>query len=174
MKIIKQLFFLTLTGTLVFSTSCIDDEPQPTDYQSILDDFINEIDADRLASDIQSIDTYLEENSITAEKHPSGLRYVISQEGSGRNPSLDKTLEVNYQGSLLTTGEVFDQGENVQFPLYALVASWQVGLPLIKEGGSMTLYAPSGLCYGERAIASAGIPANANMIFTLDLIEIVD
>jgi FKBP-type peptidyl-prolyl cis-trans isomerase len=168
---IKQKAFLTLTIVLATTLfSCDKDETPTPDYQAILDSFLEDVDEVQLDTDVQLIDAYLSENSITAQTHESGLRYVIHEAGDGDSPKLSENITVNYEGSLLSNGETFDSGSNVTFPLYRLIASWQLALPLLNEGGSMTIYAPSGLCYGPVTIGS--IPANSNLVFTFDLLDI--
>lgn len=153
-------FILILIG-ISFMTACgKDDEGLSYDEQ--------------LAVDIEIIDAYLADNNIAAEVHSSGFRYVIHNEGTGGTPNDYDEITVNYEGRFLSSGNVFDSNDDITFQLYSLINAWRFALPLIKEGGSMTIYAPSGLCYGPQGFPQAGIPANANMIFKLDLIEIVE
>src|SRR5436190_11357934 len=51
----------------------------------------------QLGLDTVAIDNYLFENGITAQTHPSGLRYVIHQQGSGDTPGPDKCVQVHYK-----------------------------------------------------------------------------
>jgi FKBP-type peptidyl-prolyl cis-trans isomerase len=155
MKYSLPVLFITLT---LFNTACQDNEPEQRSYE------------EQLAIDVGIIDDYLAEQNIDATVDPSGLRYVINEPGQGASASINDNITVGYVGKFLENGEVFDQNESVEFPLARLIEAWQIAIPLIQEGGSMTVYAPSGLCYG--AATRSGIPANANMIFDLNLIRV--
>lgn len=76
-------------------------------------------------------------------------------------------MKVNYLGRL-TNGDVFDQGNGVEFALSKLVIGWQEGIPLIGAGGKIKLYLPPSLAYGSQAVS--GIPANSILVFDIDLL----
>jgi len=125
----------------------------------------------QLDADIAAIDAYLAAQGIVAQQDASGLRYVITRPGRGERPAATASVKVNYKGSLLATGEVFDQSTNpVEFSLAQLIRGWQIGFPLLQKGAKATLYVPSGLGYGERGMPGA-IPANANLIFDVELVD---
>lgn len=130
------------------------------------------VNQERLDADIEAIDEYLSENNINAQTHSSGLRYVITEEGDGKSPTLCDNITVTYEGSLLSNGNVFDGTESpVNFPLDRLITGWQIGIPLIETGGSITLYIPSGFGYGSSGSDQA-IPPNANLKFTITLVDV--
>ncbi|HOI32376.1 MAG: FKBP-type peptidyl-prolyl cis-trans isomerase [Bacteroidales bacterium] len=122
---------------------------------------VNQDDVDK-----QLIINYLEENNITAESTASGLFYVIRESGNERHPSVTSTITVSYAGRLLN-GQPFDQGSFYTNKLNLLIKGWQHGLPLIGEGGKITLYVPSGLGYGSQSLDK--IPANSVLIFDISL-----
>lgn len=126
---------------------------------------------EQLEIDIAIIDAYLGENNITAQIHESGLRYVIHVEGTGANPTTSDIVKVDYLGTLISDGTVFDQAEGVEFQLNQLILGWQIGFTLLKEGSEATLYLPSGLGYGTRGSGN-NIPPNANLIFDVTLISV--
>ncbi|MGN8224896.1 FKBP-type peptidyl-prolyl cis-trans isomerase [Gracilimonas sp. BCB1] len=129
----------------------------------------------QLQLDIDEIDAYLSENNIGAEVHDSGLRYVINEPGDGKTATLCDRITVRYEGRLMSDGSGFDDsdGKNIAFPypLSRLIIGWQVGIPLIEEGGSITLYVPSSYGYGSRG-AGDDIPPNANLIFEISLAKV--
>jgi FKBP-type peptidyl-prolyl cis-trans isomerase len=131
------------------------------------------VNQDQLQLDIEKIENYLTENNIEAEVHESGLRYVINEPGDGKTATLCDQITISYQGRLMSDGSVFDDsdGKNVAFPLSRLIIGWQVGIPLIEEGGSITLYVPSSYGYGSRG-AGDDIPPNANLIFEVSLARV--
>lgn len=130
-------------------------------------------DAEKQAElDEQVILDYLAANNINAEKHESGLYYLITDEGDGDNPTAFSTVEVFYKG-YFTDGSIFDQTTiaPVSFPLQNLITGWQIGIPLIKEGGSIKLFLPSALGYGENG--SQSVPPNTVIFFDIDLVSIL-
>jgi len=141
--------------------ACDDDEPS----------------VDQAAVDEQIIQTYIQDNSLNAQTGAEGLYYVIKEPGSGANPTLDSLIVVNYEGFLLD-GTKFDssidRGEPGVFPLGGLIPGWQLGLPLLKEGGEMTLLLPSTLGYGNNPPANSSIPPNAVLRFEVELLDVTN
>lgn len=122
----------------------------------------------QLAEDLVQIDRYLTDNEITAEIHETGIRYVIHEPGDTElQPDSRGVVRVNYEGRLISD-EIFDEGQNVQFDLTGVIFGWRVGLPLIGEGGSISLYVPSKFGFGpiERSI----IRPNSPLIFDVEII----
>ncbi|MDE5674724.1 MAG: FKBP-type peptidyl-prolyl cis-trans isomerase [Muribaculaceae bacterium] len=105
---------------------------------------------------------------------PTGLKYVVVKEGSGKSPSATQEVTVHYTG-MLTDGTVFDssvaRGEPATFPLNRVIAGWTEGLQLMKEGGETIFYIPSNLGYGAQG-APGAIPPNADLIFDVQLIGV--
>lgn len=131
----------------------------------------------RLNNDIAAIDSYLATNQIEAVEHESGVRYVITEQGSGTVlPELYDQVKINFKGKLLSDGTVFiDQlvepradfsSRVINFPHGALI-----GLQLMKEGDKATFYVPSTLAYGTRSYTN--LPANSIVIFEVHLMEIL-
>lgn len=125
----------------------------------------------QLAMDTVAIDTYLAERKINAIKDKSGLRYVITRQGSGTKPVISSIVTVNYKGSLLEGGKVFDQSQSpLVFPLGNFIQGWQIGFQLLPKGTKATLYIPSSLGYGSNGY-QPDIPPNANLVFNVELID---
>ncbi|MFN0083375.1 MAG: FKBP-type peptidyl-prolyl cis-trans isomerase [Ferruginibacter sp.] len=125
-----------------------------------------------VASAIESayLQNYLAANNITASEK-NGMYYVIATQGSGTSPNLCSTITVDYVGKFINEtvdGAQFDASQPNK-PLVAslnnLIAGWQVVLPLIKAGGTVTLYIPPSLGYGAQA--QPGLPANSYLKFVL-------
>ncbi len=127
------------------------------------------------ASEIATLKTYLDANSLTYTQHPSGIFYNITAQGSGTTPTVCSSLTFKYSGRTTVTTTPFDAG-TITYNLGNLIIGWQYGIPLIKKGGSITLYIPPSLGYGAQAQGTAGtdkyIPANSYLIFTIDLIDV--
>ena len=128
------------------------------------------------ASEQAEVESYLSANNITsAEKHPAGFYYEIIGSGSGTKPGLCSIITVGYTGTL-TNGNVFDQQSSLSFQLGSLIEGWRKGLPLIQRGGSIKLYLPPSLGYGNVPVKNAQdvvvVPANSILIFDIDLMDI--
>lgn len=122
--------------------------------------------------DDQIIRDYLSEHNIDAIKHSSGLYYSITDEGSGVHPNLDSEVEVRYKG-YFTNGKVFNQTQGTStatFEISGLIEGWQIGIPLLKEGGEGTFFIPSALGYGSQGYGS--VPGNTVLIFDIELVNI--
>lgn len=115
------------------------------------------------------IRVYLKANpQIKAQKHPSGIYYQILSEGTGGHPTPNSMVTVNYSAALLND-LVVDKGEGYSTALNSLIKGWQIGVPLVKQGGTILLIVPSGLAYG--ASGPDRIPANSVLMFTIDLTD---
>jgi len=124
----------------------------------------------QLQTDIDLIETYLADNNLVAESTPSGLYYIINEEGNGNHPTINDVVSVNYKGYFLD-GQVFDQttGNPAIFPLGNVIAGWQEGIQLFKKGGNGILLIPSQLAYGSNP--RTGIPANSVLVFDVELVN---
>jgi len=120
---------------------------------------------------------FLEENGkrLGVISRPSGLQYEILTEGTGRVPRATNKVMAHYEGKLLS-GKVFDssyrRGEPATFPVNGLIQGWQEALQLMPAGSKWRLYIPSRLGYGTKG-AGADIPANATLIFELELLAVL-
>ena len=106
---------------------------------------------------------------------PSGLMYQVLNEGSGKKPTAEDTVECHYEGRLID-GTVFDssykRGESATFPLNGVIAGWTEGVQLMSEGAKYRFFIPYQLAYGERG-AGASIPPFAALVFDVELIKVM-
>ena len=107
-------------------------------------------------------------------KTASGLEYVVMTEGAGESPKATDKVSVHYTGKLLN-GTVFDssvqRGEPIEFPLNGVIPGWTEGVQLMKPGAKYVFYIPSNLAYGPNG--QGPIPANADLIFEVELLKVV-
>ena len=106
---------------------------------------------------------------------PSGLQYEVLAEGKGRKPKVTDKVQCHYHGTLID-GQVFDssiqRGTPAVFGVNQVIPGWVEALQLMPEGSRWKLYIPSDLAYGEQG-AGGSIPANATLIFEVELIKIL-
>ena len=158
-------YYYNFFALIIFLSSCGGDDDDDTLNRECLSR------QEQFAIDAEVIDNFVAENNIENVQidEDTGLRYVIHEEGTGQSPTLRNFVEATFEGRLID-GTIFDSGK-VERNLDELIGGWQVGLPLIKEGGSMTIYVPSFLGWG--CIGSPDeIPPNAVTIFDIELLEI--
>lgn len=107
---------------------------------------------------------------------PDGLQYEILTKGTGPVPTADDTVKANYIGTLID-GKEFDnsykRGEPLTIPVSGVIRGWTEALELMPVGSKWKLYIPSGLGYGDRG-AGGAIPGGAALIFTIELLSIVN
>lgn len=120
------------------------------------------------AEDDSTMQSYISTNGITATKHASGIYYQIIEPGSGATPTISSTVKATYTGKF-TNNTTFDSG-TASFPLGNVIAGWQIGIPLIKQGGKIKLIIPQYLAYG--CYDYRGIPGNSVLVFDVELLEV--
>lgn len=128
---------------------------------------------ERAEKDQETIKKYLADNNIEAQKLPSGIWYVMTEDGEGNKPSVNATVTAHYSGRLLDGKKFdssYDRGQPFTTTLNQVIVGWKEAIPTLKKGGKGTFYIPSGLAYGESG-AGASIPANAVLIFDIELVD---
>lgn len=127
-----------------------------------------------VTADSAALLSFAGSNSITTTKDPSGLYYQIITSGTGTTTPIGNSLiEVSYKGTLLN-GKVFDStaaGKTATFPLYNLIAGWQIAIPKIKAGGRIKMLVPSALAYGCQG-AGTTIAPNTPIYFDVTLVGV--
>ena len=104
----------------------------------------------------------------------SGLKYVDDVVGTGDSPKPTQTVVVNYTGKLASDGKVFDSTTGrgpATFGLGQVIKGFSEGIVTMKTGGKRTVYIPAALGYGANPPPGSGIPANADLVFDIELIS---
>jgi FKBP-type peptidyl-prolyl cis-trans isomerase len=142
---------------------------------------ISETEKQQLASDTVAIDNFLASNSINAIKDKSGLRYTVNKLGTGPIPNLYNKVRITYTGKMLSNGFTFFTGSSGPSSIFDsrvinYIYGFQVGLQKMPVGSKATFYVPSGLGFGNQLTQGTDInvPANSNLIFEIELTEIVE
>ncbi len=110
------------------------------------------------------------------QKLDNGLEYVIHEPGEGRQAREGSFASVQYYGMLVENGQVFDhsfaEGTPYSFPIGQgrAIQGWDIGIPLLKEGGRASLFIPYELGYG--ATGYQDIPPKAQLYFYVELQEL--
>jgi FKBP-type peptidyl-prolyl cis-trans isomerase len=108
-----------------------------------------------------------------------GLKSWDVKEGKGDAAADGATVKVHYTG-WRTDGGIFDSSverkEPIEFSLKRVIKGWQLGVPGMKPGGVRRLSIPAKIAYGDREIKDDNgkviIPANSDLVFEIELLEI--
>ncbi len=106
---------------------------------------------------------------------PNGLQYKVITEGNGLKPIDGQTVKTHYSGTLINGKKFdssYDRGQPASFGVNQVIPGWTQALKMMPVGSKWELYIPQELAYGERAMG-ANIPAYSTLIFTIELLEIV-
>jgi peptidylprolyl isomerase len=110
----------------------------------------------------------------------SGLSHEDTLVGTGESPRAGQTCVMHYTGWLWVDGakgskfdSSLDRGRPFAFPLGKgqVIRGWDEGVASMKVGGKRTLLIPPELGYGSRG-AGGVIPANATLLFEVELLEL--
>lgn len=124
-------------------------------------------------SEQATIQNYASAHGISGTSHSSGVYYRVISPGSGQVANLNSGIMVKYTGKLMND-QIFDQQTtNAVGPLGlgGLIQGWQIGIPLIQEGGKIELIVPSSLGYGCNGYGS--IPGNSVLYFEIELVDVL-
>lgn len=172
MEIVLQGFSDTMRDSVVQDPRDILSTYGPK-LNDILQDRTGKI-VDRVKKDGEDFVANFLDCNEEAVKTKSGMVYYEMTAGTGKQPSIDETVEVHYHGTL-TDGTVFDssveRGQTISFPLKGVIKGWQEGLQLMKEGGKATLVVPSDLAYGDEGSGDV-IPPGATLKFEVELFKV--
>lgn len=144
----------------------------------------------------EEVATTFETQKASAKTLPSGLQYLVVEKNNGEKPRVGSRVLVEYAG-YLTDGTLFDTSiialaEKMQAlnpgkrdaglykplamtygPEGRLIPGFKEGLQLMSVGDKYRIFVPSHLGYAERGIPGL-IPGNADLVFDLEIKEIVE
>ncbi|MBI2592155.1 FKBP-type peptidyl-prolyl cis-trans isomerase [Candidatus Saccharibacteria bacterium] len=135
----------------------------------------------------QKVDT--EENQVKTERlkgaklaeftpvaKVDSLQSIDLVAGTGAEVKPGATVTVQYTGAVAATGTIFessiDTGQPVTFSLNQVIKGWTNGLPGMKVNGQRRLLIPADLAYGANPPLGSGIPANADLVFDIVLLDV--
>ena len=107
---------------------------------------------------------------------PSGLTYLITKKGTGRQPKKGETVIVHYTG-MLTNGVKFDSSHDRNEPLAfklgtgRVIKGWDEGFSKLRVGDHAILVIPSELAYGSQGAGDV-IPPDSKLIFVVELVDV--
>lgn len=115
-------------------------------------------------------------SGFTLVSHVESLQATDIQTGTGAEAKPSSTVTVHYTGAVAATGIIFqssvDSGQPVTFGLDQVIKGWTEGVPGMKVNGQRRLLIPASLAYGANPPPGSGIPANADLIFDIVLLDV--
>ena len=130
-----------------------------------------------LTANPQAQDKNNNTNQPSSNYMTQNMKVETLKEGSGQAAKTGDTVTVNYTGTL-TDGTKFDSSRNpgrTPFPFtlgqHSVIQGWELGVLGMKIGEKRRLTIPPELAYGAAGRPPV-IPANATLIFEIDLLAI--
>ena len=115
-------------------------------------------------------------NGFTPMARVESLQKIDEKVGTGNEAKAGDTVTAHYTGAVAATGIIFqssyDTGQPVPFSLNGVIKGWSEGVPGMKVGGKRRLLIPADQAYGANPPAGSGMPANADLVFAIDLVKI--
>jgi FKBP-type peptidyl-prolyl cis-trans isomerase len=113
-------------------------------------------------------------NDFTPVAAVDKLQIIDIKEGTGEVVKAGATVTAHYTGAVAATGIIFQSSHDganqaVEFPLSGVIKGWTDGVPGMKVGGTRRLIIPADQAYGANPPAGSGIPANAPLVFDIEL-----
>lgn len=137
---------------------------------------------DFLAEEIKTVEKYLADKKITAQKTPSGAFVETINPGTGSLIDSGKYITINYTGTSWS-GKRFDSNTDTTFhhvAPYSFVAKggqmmkgFDEAMLLMRPGGSAKLYIPSLLAYGANS-NSPLIKPYEHLMFDVEMVKVED
>lgn len=118
---------------------------------------------------------------------PRGLDIDTEVAGTGAMPKLGDVVFLKYKGTLAADGTMFDESRDIPLPVEgifpegtpfpieegATIPGFFEGLQQMQKGGKYKLFIPADKAYGAEPPQGAPIPPNADLIFEIEVIDIM-
>lgn len=118
---------------------------------------------------------------------PRGVDVDTITEGVGPMPQTGDVLFIKYKGMLAADGTVFDESREIPLPVQGLfpegtpfpiedgatIPGFFEGLKQMQKGGKYTLFIPADKAYGAEPPAGSPIPANADLEFEIEVVDVM-
>lgn len=118
---------------------------------------------------------------------PRGVDLDTEVAGTGPTPKIGDVVFMNYKGTLVADGTVFDESRDIPLPVEgifpkgtpfpieegATIPGFFEGLQQMQKGGKYTLFIPADKAYGAEPPQGAPIPPNADLEFEIEVIDIM-
>ncbi len=114
--------------------------------------------------------------NFTPTEKVAELQSTDTKEGTGEVVQPGVTVVAHYTGAVAKDGVIFqsshDSGQPATFPLSGVIKGWTEGVPGMKVGGIRRLLIPAAMAYGATPPAGSGIPADADLVFDIEIVGV--
>lgn len=106
------------------------------------------------------------------------LQKIDTKPGAGDIVPAGATVTAHYTGALAKDGTIFQSSHDmpgdqpIPFSLSGVIAGWTEGVPGMQVGGTRRLVIPAAQAYGANPPQGSNIPANADLVFDIELVKI--
>jgi len=105
------------------------------------------------------------------------LQKIDTVVGTGQEVQPGDTVTAHYTGAVAATGIIFQSSHDganqpIPFSLSGVIKGWTDGVPGMKVGGKRRLLIPANQAYGANPPGGSGIPANADLVFDIEITAI--
>jgi len=129
----------------------------------------------------KTLDAYLEEKNIHAEKEPEGYYILMESPGKGDKIKKGEKVFVKYTGQFLN-GVIFDSNAHSGKPYEftagekEVIEGWDLAVQQLRKGDKVTLIIPSALAYGRSGLRRGNstkyfVPPYSTLIFDFEVLE---
>ncbi len=128
--------------------------------------------------ELKSIEAYLAENNIGVSPDSTGVYFISSKKGSGKQVEVGKIARINYKGSVVNGMPFEDTWGAGGEPYNYMVGTSYFGegfdktLTKMKVGDRATIIVPSALAFGENGIRGI-IPPFSTLVFDVQIEDVM-
>ncbi|HWK06679.1 MAG TPA: FKBP-type peptidyl-prolyl cis-trans isomerase [Puia sp.] len=130
--------------------------------------------------EVKTVESYLADNKINAQKTDKGVYVVVQSPGAGAQADSGKQVSVRYTGKSFPSGKVFETNmdDTSKQPLKFVVGTGKMiqgmddGVRKFKKGGKGTLYIPAFLAYDQQP--GPGHKPYEDLIFDVEIVDVTD
>ena len=114
---------------------------------------------------------------FTPVEKVDSLQKIDTKVGAGDEVKAGDTVTAHYTGAVAATGIIFQSshdgaGQPIPFGLNQVIKGWTDGVPGMKVGGKRRLLIPAAEAYGANPPSGSNIPANADLVFDIEIVKI--
>jgi|GEM_PF-5066862 FKBP-type peptidyl-prolyl cis-trans isomerase len=129
------------------------------------------VDQSKLESQINQIESYLENEGIEYESHSSGIRYSVLESGVGNSPSYCSAVIIDFEGRVIGEDETFVSAIEANYSLRSnqVVVGFKMAITQMNQGADYRVFIPGELLInkGISEVLPRNIPIGENVEFRI-------